>query len=177
MNIKFSDTGGKAGALLAALKKRWLLIAGLALGALLLCLPKSADSRSGSTDTQTAPEFSLESEEKKIAQALEKIEGVGNVSVILTLKSSPEQRIARDESTQYRSLDAGYELQSESSVVKIQEGSGVQQPVTLKYIYPEYKGALIIAENAGAAIKLEITNAVAALTGLSSDKITVAVGR
>ena len=177
MNIKFSDPDGKIGALLAALKKRWLLLAGLALGALLLCLPKSTDSRSENTETQTVPEFSLESEEKKIAQALGKIEGVGKVSVILTLKSSAEQRIARDESTQYRSLDAGYELQSESSVVKIQEGSGMQQPVTLKYIYPEYKGALIIAENAGSAIKLEITNAVAALTGLSSDKITVAIGR
>ena len=43
-------------------------------------------------------------------------------------------------------------------------------------LYPEYKGALIIAENAGAAIKLEITNAVSALTGLTSDKITVVAG-
>ena len=44
----------------------------------------------------------------------------------------------------------------------------------LHRIYPEYRGALVVAQGAdNAAIKLAITQAVAGLTGLSSDKITV----
>ena len=41
-------------------------------------------------------------------------------------------------------------------------------------MYPEYLGALIVAEGAGnAETKLKLTQAVAALTGLSTEKITV----
>lgn len=176
MKMQFTKWGEKGEALLAALKKKWLLIAALALGLVLLAAPGDGAEAETVRGSQV-PEFSLEEEEAKLARALEKMDGVGKVSVVLTLKSSVEQKIARDESTQYRTLTEGYELESDSSAVRVQSGSGVQEPVTLKYLYPEYKGALIIAEHAGAAIKLEITNAVSALTGLTSDKITVVAGR
>lgn len=175
MKMQFTKFGEKGEALLAALKKKWVLLAALALGLLLICAPGGEGEPETERGSQ-APVFSLEDEEAKLARALEKMDGVGKVSVVLTLKSSVEQKIARDESTQYRTLAEGYELESDSAAVRVQSGSGVQEPVTLKYLYPEYKGALIIAENAGAAIKLEITNAVSALTGLTSDKITVVAG-
>jgi len=98
------------------------------------------------------------------------------VSVVLTLKSSVEQRIANDEYTQYRTLSEGYELNSESSAVLLR-GDDAEEPVVLKYVYPEYKGALIVADNAGATLRLELTNAVAALTGLTTDKISVVPGK
>ena len=96
--------------------------------------------------------------------------------MVLTLKSSVEQRVARDESTEYRTLSEGYELSSESSAVLLR-GGGAEEPIVLKYVYPEYKGALIVADNVGASLRLELTNAVAALTGLSTDKISVVPGK
>lgn len=175
MKINFAGFGEKGEAVLSFLKKRWLLLAALALGLVLLCLP-SGNGKSAARAEDDRPEFSLEEEEKRISQALEKIAGVGEVSVMLTLKSSVEQRVARDESTQYRTLSEGYELSSESSAVRLQSNSG-QKPIVLKYVYPEYKGALVVAENVSAAMRLEITNAVASLTGLSTDKISVVPGK
>lgn len=177
MKIKFTGLKDLKEPILQAVKKRWVLIAALALGILLLTLPNTGKKTENIANTDDVPKFSLENEEKKIASALEKLDGVGQVSVTLTLESSVERKIARDESTQYKTLSGGYELQSESSVVRLQGSSSSQDPVTLKFVYPKYKGALIVAENVGAATKLEIVNAVSALTGLSTDKITVASGR
>lgn len=177
MKVDFKGFGEKGEAVGKLLKKHWLLLAALVLGVVLLCLPGGGGEEAKSvTEAESRPEFSLEDEEKRIARALGDIAGVGEVNVVLTLKSSVEQRVARDESTRYQTLTEGYELSSESSAVLLQGDSG-QKPVILKYVYPEYKGALIVADNVSAALKLEITNAVAALTGLSTDKISVVPGK
>lgn len=176
MKFDFAVFEEKGGAVLKMLKKHWLLLAALVLGLVLLCLPGRSEEKTVKEQTTGVPEFSLEAEEKRIAQALEKIAGVGEVRVVLTLKSSVEQRIARDESTEYRTLSEGYELSSESSAVRLQ-GDGAEEPIVLKYVYPEYKGALIVADNVGASLRLELTNAVAALTGLTTDKISVVPGK
>ncbi len=176
MKFDFTVFEEKGGAVLKMLKKHWLLLAALVLGLVLLCLPGQSEAETVNDQTTRAPEFSLEAEEKRIAQALEKIAGVGEVRVVLTLKSSVEQRIARDESTEYRTLSEGYELSSESSAVRLQ-GDREEEPIVLKYVYPEYKGALIVADNVGASLRLELTNAVAALTGLTTDKISVVPGK
>ncbi|MBR6654659.1 MAG: hypothetical protein IKL27_08025 [Oscillospiraceae bacterium] len=175
MKFDFAGFGEKGGAVVKMLKKHWMLLAALVLGLVLLCLPVGEEKTVGEQKNHV-PEFSLEAEEKRIAQALERIAGVGEVKVVLTLKSSVEQRVARDESTEYRTLSEGYELSSESSAVLLQ-GDEAEEPIVLKYIYPEYKGALIVADNVGASLRLEITNAVAALTGLSTDKISVVPGK
>ena len=176
MKINFAGFGEKGEAALQFIKKRWLLVAALVLGLVLLCLTGDGGTETVTAEGSARPEFSLEEEEKRIADVLKKIAGVGDVSVVLTLKSSVEQRIAHDESTQYRTVTEGYELDSDSSAVILQSDGG-QEPVVLKYVYPEYKGVLIVADNVNAALKLEIINAVAALTGLSTDKISVIPGK
>ncbi len=176
MKFDIKGTKEKGEALLNMLKRRWMLAAVLVLGIILLCFPGDSGEDTPVQAAEKRPEFSLEEEEKRIAHALERIDGVGNVSVVLTLKSSVEQRIARDESTDYRSLEEGYELNSESAAVLIKRDKE-ESPVVLKYLYPEYKGALIVADNANAAMRLELTNAVAALTGLSTEKISVVPGK
>lgn len=175
MKIDVAGFGEKGGAILDLLKKHWIILAALVLGLVLLGIPGKDEGREEPA-AEIGPEFSLTVEEERIARALEKIAGVGDVEVVLTLKSSAEQRVARDEATSYRTLSEGYELESESSAVRLQ-GSGAQQPIVLKYLYPEYKGALVVADNVNASLRLEITNAVAALTGLSSDKISVVPGK
>lgn len=174
MKIDLSLFKERREALFAALKKRWPLLAALVLGLILLSLPHGESGKT--VQAENVPAFSLENEEEKLARALERLGDVGKVTVVLSLRCSMERELARDESSRVKTQEGSYEEQTESEAVLLQAGSGLQSPVTLRYLYPEYKGALIIVQRLSPTAKLEITNAVAALTGLATDKITVTTG-
>ncbi len=166
--IDFLQHGKKFAALI---RKNWLIAAALAIGIIILCIPGGGREAAPETQSEeSAPEFDLEREEKRIASALAGISGAKDVKVTLTLDSGAERELARDEKTGFSS-DRG---ERDSSLVKLQSGSNRQEAVVVKYNYPKYRGALVTTKGAGAELKLRITQAVAALTGLSSDKITVA---
>ena len=176
--MKNKDMPEKYGKALDMLKKnRYVLIVVLA-GLFLLLLPTSG----GGKQVESAPlssmaEFSLAEQEARVSRALSKIEGAGAVTVVLTLKSSAEQVIAmnRDGSGRYTKGESGEsDVQTSETAVIVSTGSGTQAPVTIKYIYPKYQGALVIAEGADSAtVRLELLNAIAGLTGLGTDKITI----
>ena len=53
-------------------------------------------------------------------------------------------------------------------------GSGQQDVVITQQRYPLYQGAVVVCQGAGkASVRLAVTEAIAALTGLTSDKISV----
>ncbi|MCL2562719.1 MAG: stage III sporulation protein AG [Oscillospiraceae bacterium] len=107
--------------------------------------------------------FSLEEKEARLAEALSQIEGAGEVVVMLSLRTSLEQEVAVDEDQSGR-----------RATVTIATGSGTQSEVTLLYRYPEFQGALVVSQGAdNASVRLQLTQAVAALTGLGTDRITV----
>jgi len=165
MGIK--DVSKKTNDMLAKLKKNGLIAAALVLGAVLLLMP-TGSSGSGTPDERSGlsePVFSLSEQERKLEEALSQIEGAGKVKVVLTLKSGAERVLASNEEVS--------DTQSKLTHVTIQTGSGVQ-PVAVRYNYPIYQGALVVCQGAGnPAVRLQITEAVAALTGLTTDKITV----
>ena len=69
-------------------------------------------------------------------------------------------------------------LQKERETVVISSGSGTQEAVLVQQFYPRFQGALIVSEGGGdPAVRLNITEAVAALTGLGADKISVCKGK
>lgn len=156
----------------ALIRKNWLLAAALAVGLIILCIPSGGRDNPPAAAQQESPspEFDLEREEKRIAAALSGISGAKDVKVTLTLECGAERELAKDEKTGFAS-DRG---EREETLVKLQNGSGRQEAVILKYNYPKYRGALVTAKGAGAELRLRLTEAVAALTGLTSDKITVA---
>lgn len=164
---KMPDGVGK---FLSLLKKNKYVVIVLIVGVIILLIPtNSSDSGSDSqvdtddTGTQSALDFSVEQQEDRLSVALSEIQGVGDVTVVLSLKTTMEQEVAVDEDS-----SGGQET------VTVSTGSGTESPVTKKYIYPEYRGALIVAQGAdNAEIRLEITQAVSALTGLGADKISV----
>ncbi len=149
-------------------------------GILLLVWPSSSkeEETKGGDMTETVT-FSVEDMEKRIADALTQIRGVGQTQVVLTLKTDMEVILSQDESTsQRRSMDGDmldtYESQTDSKPLTVTSGSNGQQPVVVGRIYPEYKGALIVCEGAdNAEVNLRVLEAVASLTGLGTDKITV----
>ena len=55
------------------------------------------------------------------------------------------------------------------------DGGSGDAPVVTRTVYPTYRGALVVCQGGDRAdVKLAVTEAVAALTGLSADRITVA---
>lgn len=155
-------------------KNKYVLIMAAA-GLILMLFSLNSDSGTSKADTTVLSEtgFSVEELEEKIADALSEISGAGKVRVVLTVKSSTEQVVAENSESTETSDDNGTESENSVQTVVIDAGNS-EAPVTLKYIYPEFQGALIIAEGAdNAAVRLAITDAVASLTGIGTDRITV----
>ena len=117
--------------------------------------------------------------ETKLVTLLGQVDGVGRVEVMLSLASDMEC-IYADEYT--RSFDesnadggnasTSVEESKQYKTVRLEDGS--EALVMVKRVYPEYKGAAVVCDGADhAGIRLKVINAVSALTGLSSDRITV----
>lgn len=171
----------------AAASKVWKLLiknkyvlAVLLVGLILIMLPsgEKSETPSAAISNDAVLDFSLDKLEAHLCDILSKIDGAGNVSVMLTLKSSTEKVIARDGKSSYKSDGegevTGYEMENEEITVIVSSGSGTDSAVVLKYIYPQFLGAVVVAEGAGSAeIRLRIIEAVAAVTGLGTDKISV----
>lgn len=140
-------------------------VAAVFLGCALLLIPTGSKKSAAPAADTSLPAFSLAEQEKRMEEVLSRIAGAGQVDVLLTLKSGMERVLAENG----EKTDSGEKL----SHVTIQTGSGTET-VTLRYIYPVYQGALAVCKGAESpGVRLEITQAVAALTGLSTDKITV----
>lgn len=154
-------------------KNKYVLIV-ILLGVLLISLPKNEKESTREVSTSPSATFSLSEEEKRIAEALSEIDGAGKVKVVLTVRSTGETVVAKDTESYVLQEDGESRQEESSSVVTVSEGSQKESPVTVEVIYPEYQGALIVAEGAdNAETKLRLTQAVADLTGLSTEKITV----
>ena len=132
----------------------------LGLGVLLLLWPSGA----GETMTQ---------QQKEMERILARIEGAGELHLMLTLESDGERTLAEDrEETLGGSPDAP-ESQSRRETV-ILSVSGGEEVVVTRRESPVYRGALVVCQGADRAeVKLAVTQAVAALTGLGADRITV----
>ncbi len=175
MDIKVTEIKGKS--LAELLKKNKFVLIILLIGALLIILPiggSKGESKKNDEQKLSVPEFSLTEEESKLEKAIAQIEGAGRVTVMLTLRSGVSQELAIDERASYREDETETDMDTDNSVVTVSTGSGSSSAVPVRYYYPEYQGALIICDGGSSpGVKLRITEAVGALTGLGSDKITV----
>ena len=148
----------------------------MAAGVLLLLLP-SAGGGNEEPQPVTAnveEDFSVEALEEKLADTLSRIDGAGGVQVVLTVKSGMRRVLAQDSSVD----QDGSAVQRESQTVVISAGSGMQETVLVQQVYPQFQGALVVAEGGGdPVIRLKLTEAVAALTGLGADKISICKGK
>ena len=141
----------------------------LGLGVLLLLWP----SGTGETKSAASPEAAAAQQQKEMERILSRIEGAGELHLMLTLESDGERTLAEDrEETLGGSPDAP-ESQSRRETV-ILSVSGGEEVVVTRRESPVYRGALVVCQGADRAeVKLAVTQAVAALTGLGADRITV----
>ena len=151
------------------LKKYKFVVLILLVGLVLMLLPTSGGKTEGEKD-EHSEEYSLSRTEQRLEALLRNMQGVGQVNVMLTLKSGSTLELAKDSSTSVRDN----ETRRESDIVTVSQGSGNEEVVVTQERYPIYQGAVVVCEGGGnSAVRLSVIEAVSVLTGLGSDKITV----
>ena len=147
-----------------ALVRRWkealgkygyvLLVIGV--GAALLLWPGGGEKETVLTE-ESGTYFDLEEFETKLEKALSRIEGAGEVSVVLTLASDGRQVLAQD-----RDTDGGGG--GSSTTVTVGRGGGTEEVVPLQTFTPDFRGALVICQGGGEAqVRLRLVEAVSAV--------------
>ena len=118
---------------------------------------------------QSDPEIRQEeamSISESLEQILGQIEGVGRVKVMLT-QSAGEITIYQEDT------DHSADTVREDTVLVTGE-SRQEMGLVRQVIPPKYQGAVVVCQGGDrAAVRLAIVDAVAAVTGLTSDRITV----
>ena len=148
----------------------------LGLGVFLLMLPMGGER---TAPTQNAGEESLaediwlRSVQEELSDTLSRIEGAGRLTLMLSVESGIERELARDSESERQDGQSS----SRRETVILSSSGGGEEVVVLRSDYPVFRGAVVVCEGGDrASVRLAITEAVTALTGLSSDKISVIKG-
>ena len=139
----------------------------IALGAALMLWPTGQRGAAAAPSPTPAPQSrDLQGD---LQAALGKIRDVGAVWVLLTEESSPAQTLARDRKISFRGDE--YSESSETVLLDAQNGEAV---VVTRTESATYRGALVVCEGGDLpAVKLAVTEAVTALTGLPANRVAV----
>ena len=154
-------------------KYKYLLLVCL-VGLILLLWPKNTDA---ATKVNAVSESSYKDQvaalERQMEDLFSSISGVGQVKVLLTVKSSTETVYAydTDRSTSKRENEQSQSIKTE--LITVGSGSG-EMPVITQTRMPQFLGAVVVCEGAeSATVCLQLTEAVRSLTGITSDNIVI----
>lgn len=147
------------------------------LGVVLMLLPASEEESVPPSDGDAWESFDRAAVQSEMEDILSAIDGVGALRLMLTVEGGGERRLA--ESSTVSQGQTGTETRQEKrEPLVLSRGSGTQEVVVTGSTAPRYLGALVVCEGAGSAsVRLAVTEAVAVLTALPSDRITVVQGK
>lgn len=146
--------------------------------------PLSADSTAAdaAADTSGTGEYEAYLEEKT-AQTLRQVSGVGEVTVMITLKSGGQKIIEKDQSNTVQTTEeedssggtrAVEDQSSDKTSIYTQGADGSSAPYVSKELSPEIEGVVVIADGGDDAVVIQnITEAVQALFGVEAHKIKI----
>lgn len=134
----------------------------------------------GPKETSTAQSTAVaalgdpEALQEEMEEILSHISGVGEVRLLLTVETDGERQLAGNTETSYSgSASAPEDFSRSWEAVMAQDGG--QTPVVTTTRYPTYRGALVVCQGGDqASVRLAVTEAVTALTGLPADRVSVA---
>ena len=139
-------------------------------GMCLVLWPAGGEDRGAQAGTGEEQAYleSLEAFEGRLADTLGRIEGAGEVRVVLAVEGGSRQVLAED--TQ-KTQDGG-------SVTTVTVDQGSQDGVVpLQVLAPTFRGALVVCPGGNdPQVKLKLLEAVSAVTGLGSDRIAICQG-
>ena len=117
--------------------------------------------------------------EQRLEELLKKVSGIGDVQVMITLKSSAETVVLKDSPYTSEITDESDSEGGHRTVTQIEQGeetilAGDNEPYVIKRIEPEVQGVVVIAEGAGdLRIVTEIVEAVEVLFEVPAHKVKV----
>lgn len=133
----------------------------LVIGLILMLLPAKNDRTAEPQQTQAQEEKS-EDISQELTEILSLIQGVGKVKVMLTLEEGETVIYQADESN------------TSTDTVIIADEDRNQTGLVQQVKPPKYRGAIIVCQGAdSASVRLGVIEAVARVTGLSTDRISV----
>ncbi len=152
-------------------KKYKYVVLVLLIGIALLLYPSDeGEEQPRQTVEESSDEEYKQSLQTQLAAMLSRIDGAGAVEVMLTLEYGSRTEYQTD--TQTETTDD--RSSQEQKTVILSEGSAYDKAAVSAVRYPRFQGALVICQGADQpSVRLNIMNAVSALTGLGSDRITV----
>lgn len=166
-----------------------LLLTGILLLVIVVPLPENADQDSADPVTASAQEGNEDSQkyeeylEKRTEETLRHVEGVGEVEVMITLRSTGQKIVEKDQQSSSQSTEetdstggtrSTEESSSDKRSVYEQGTDGSQIPYVTKEISPEVEGVVVIADGGDNAVVVRnITEAVQALFGVEAHKIKI----
>ena len=167
-----------------------LLLVGILLLVIVWPVPDGNQEDTRETDASDSYRYSGNSTEayeeyleKRVANALEYVEGVGRTEVVITLKSTGQKMVEKDQNTssqitEEEDKDGGTrtveDRSSDRTSVYEQQSDGTQTPYVSKELTPEIEGVLVIADGGDNAVVVQnITEAIQALFGVEAHKIKI----
>ena len=143
------------------------VVAVIAAGIVLMTIPAEDKELESTESALPVIEISLE---ERLSQILSKINGAGEVSVLLST-SSGEEYIYQN-NTDVQSNEENHSSQMDTVIIS--DSGRNEQGLLRQIISPKYLGAIVVCQGAdNPVVKLSVVEAVANATGLGADKITV----
>ena len=164
-----------------------LLLVGILLMVIELPVPdggEGSEEENNQTDVKITDAGDYEAYlEEKTARTLQYVEGVGKAEVMITLKSSSQKVIEKDQqsssqTTEEEDSEGGTrtlnDISSDKTSIYEQNSDGSQSPYVSKELTPEIEGVVVIADGGDNAVVVQnITEAVQALFGVEAHKIKI----
>ncbi|MBO5329396.1 MAG: hypothetical protein J6A71_02595 [Anaerotignum sp.] len=154
-------------------KMRSNILLALLLGILLLAAGRSFSGSEGKTASPPQPaakETAGRETERRMAEILSKVEGAGQVDVMLTYRQTEEKNIAHNETRE----ESGETLRTEYTAILLEDGDGATEPLILTEISPVVEGVVIAAQGADSpAVAASLNQAAQALLDVPAHKVAV----
>ena len=112
--------------------------------------------------------------ERRMAEVLSKIEGAGQVDVMLTYRKTEEKTVAQQEVREESRSEQSESLRTETEIVLLEDGKGNTAPLILSADSPEVEGVVIVAQGgADPEVCAALNHAAQALLDVPAHKIAV----
>ncbi len=176
-------------------KEQWLIIVLVGILFCVISLPVEKEkTKSGLLDTSNTileSEQTFDNEEtdyaarweEKLEENLRCVEGAGKVRVLINLKESEEQILARDgreESSDTVEEDAAggsrhvSESRTDKAVIRTVDERGQNVPLVVKTVSPSVEGVVVIAQGADQArVRRDIIEAIQVLFDVDMNRISI----
>jgi stage III sporulation protein AG len=125
-------------------------------------------------ETGVASTEYIKMQEEKLALLLEKIDGAGEVEVMITLESCYENVYLKDSTLKTESTKGIFKEEQEESFIMAKTGSDTQNGIIIKVYEPVVKGVAVVASGGDKEnVKMAIIETVSAVFNINSTNISV----